>query len=173
MKRFFLSRALREKLLMLAFALLAVLIWGGSAMGRGRALWNQATTVRAELATQNIWFQNAAQINARAVAATKSLDPARTLNGTRLVGELSALARQAGLNPNIGSQHTERTEQFAFHAVQVRFNRAELGALLKFYELLSQRSPYMGLEQFAVDADRANPGLLNASFRVVAAELGP
>jgi hypothetical protein len=173
MKAFFLGRALREKILLLAFTLLALLIWLGRGLGRGRALWDDLRATRAELAAQQVWLGNRVAIETRAAGAIKSLDPAKTINATRLLGELNTLAVQAGLNADIGAQRTERTSQFAFHSVQVNVRRADLAALLKLYTELSRRSPYIALEQCTLAVDRANPGQLNASFRVVAVELGP
>ncbi len=173
MKAFFLGRALREKILLLTFTLLVLLIWVGRGLGRSRALWEGLRTARAELATQQVWQKNRVAIEARAAGATQSLDPAKTINATRLLGELNTLATQAGLNADIGSQRTERTDQFAFHSVQMNVRRADLATVLKFYTELSKRSPYIALEQCTLAVDRANPGQLNASFRVVAVELGP
>ena len=172
MKAFFLQRALREKWLLVAFAALGLLIWGSSTLRRTRGLWTEWRTSKAEFASQQLWIDHADEIAAQAAAATRSLDPARTLNATRLVGELSNLAGQAGLTADIGAQRTdERTDQFAFHTVQVNFRRADMGPLLKFYTDLAQRAPYIGLEQFSVAADRANPGQLNVSLRIVSVEL--
>jgi len=168
---FFLARASREKTLLLAFAGLALLTVGSHVLGRSRARWAEWQAARTEGAAQQVWLDHADEIAARAVAATHSLEPAKTLNATRLVGELSALAGQAGLTADIGSQRTERTDQFAFHTVQVNFRRVELAALLRFYSALTPRSPYIALEQFSLAADRANPGQLNVSLRVVSVEL--
>lgn len=171
MKRFFLRRAPREKFLLLVFTGLALLIWLGRGVGRSRALWSGLRAARAELATQQIWLENRARIEQRAAAAAQSLDPVKTINATRLVGELNALTAQAGLSADIGSQRTERTDRFAFHSVQVNIRRADLATLLKFYTALSERSPYIGLEQFTLTVDRGNSGQLNATFRVVSVEL--
>lgn len=171
MKKFFFSRAPREKFLLLLFTWLALVIWLGRGVGRSRALWSGLRAARAELATQQIWLENRIGIEAQAAGATRSLDPAKTINATRLVGELNALTAQAGLNADIGSQRTERTDRFAFHSVQLNVRRADLATLLKFYAALSRRAPYLGLEQFTLAVDRGNPGQLNASFRVVAVEL--
>lgn len=173
MKTFFLGRALREKILMVLFTALALLIWGSGLLNRGQKRLDDWRSVRIELATQQTWLANRASIDAKAAAATKSLDPKLTLNATRLVGELNAIAGHAGLSADINSQRSERTDQFAFHTVQVNFRRVDLAALLKFYGELAQRSPYIGLEQFSLTVDRASPGQLNASFRAVSAELGP
>ncbi len=173
MKAFFFTRTLREKVLLLAFAMLALLIWAGQGLARSRALGREWRRAGTELATQQVWLGNAAAIDAQAEAAAKSLEPARTFNATRLVGELNALAGRAGLAADISAQRTDHTSQFAIHTVQVAFRRADLPSLLKFYRELSQRAPYIGLEQFSLAADRTNPGQLNASFRIGSPELGP
>lgn len=172
MKGFFLRRAVREKVLLVAFAILVLAIGGSHGLRRAAALWHDWQAARAELAAQQLWLDHADAIAAQATAATRSLDPAKTLNAARLVGELSDLANQAGLTADIGSQRTEeRTDQFSFHTVQVNFRRADLAPLLRFYSALAARSPYIALEQFSVATDRANPGALNVSLRVVSVEL--
>lgn len=171
MKRYFLTRSLREKALLTSFVGLVALAWLFSALGRARVRGQEWSSLRESGKEQQLWLGNRADIEARATKATAQLDPAKTLNGTRLVAEMSALASQAGLTAEVSGQRSERTTQFAFHSVQVAFRRADLGALVRFYEMLSQRSPYVGLEQVSLAADRAAPGTLNATFRVTAAEL--
>lgn len=171
MKRFFLTRTLREKGLLVAFVALVAIVWLVSAAGRTRlriADWRSLRTAGEE---QRLWLGNRAEIEARSAKATAQLDPAKTLNGTRLVAEMSTLAAQAGLTAEVSGQRSERTTQFAFHSAQVSFRRADMNGLVKFYESLSARSPYVGLEQVSLAADRGAPGTVNATFRVVAAEL--
>lgn len=171
MKRYFFTRTLREKALLTAFVALVALAWLFGALGRTRARWQEWSSLRIAGKEQQLWLGNRADIEARATKATAQLDPAKTLNGTRLVAEMSGLASQAGLTAEVTGQRTERTTQFAFHSAQVSFRRVDLAALLRFYEALSQRSPYVGLEQVSLAADRGAPGTLNATFRVTAAEL--
>lgn len=171
MKRFFLARSLREKVLLAAFVGLAALTWFFSALGRARVLGLEWRSGAATLEEQQLWIGNQADIEAKARAATAQLDAVRTLNGARLIGELNTLAQAAGLAPEVSGQRTERTTQFAFHSAQVTFRRVEIGPLVKFYEEVAKRSPYVGLEQVSLVVDRGAPGTLNATFRVVAAEL--
>jgi hypothetical protein len=110
-------------------------------------------------------------IEAAAVQAVKNLDPAKTLDDTKLVGELSALAREQNLKFTNDAPQTERTGQFAVHTVQLSLQRAEWEALKRFYYALAGRSPYLGVTQFSVVADRANPALLNASLQVSSVEI--
>lgn len=171
MKRFFLTRSPREKLLVLAFVGLASLTWLLSVTGRVRAFVGDWRSVAASGAEQQLWLSNQATIEAQAAKATARLDPARTLNGARLIGELNSLAGANGLSPEISGQRSEPTAQFAFHSAQVTFRRADMAALVRFYEEVAKRSPYIGLEQVSLAIDRGSPGAVNASFRVVATEL--
>jgi len=173
LQHYFLTRSTREKLLLLALSGTASLAWLLSAGGRTRQHWDDWRSLRAQAEEQQIWLSNRATIEARAAKAVQQLDPAKTLNGTRLVGELNSLATQAGLNAEVSGQRSERTTQFAFHSAQVTFRRVNLGSLIRFYEALSARAPYLGLEQVSVTLDRGAPGMLNATFRIVAAELEP
>ncbi len=171
MKTYFLTRTLREKALLLTFAGIASVVWLWAGLGRTVTLVQEWRSIAAAGGEQQLWLTNRADIEAKAAKATVQLDPARTLNGTRLVGEMNTLASLAGLSLEVSGQRTERTTQFAFHTAQVTFRRADFGALLKFYEELSRRSPYVGLEQVSLAVDRGAPGSINATFRVVAAEL--
>jgi hypothetical protein len=90
----------------------------------------------------------------------------------RLQGELNTLARTAGLtNYDVSDSRTVRTSQFAVHSVQFSARNVELGSLITFYRALSQRAPYLGLEQFALASNRANPSQLTASWRVTSVEI--
>jgi hypothetical protein len=173
MKRFFLSRSGREQGLLLAFAALLAVTWLLGAIGRARVAGENWRLIRAEKTTQQLWLDREAAIMARAAEAVQQLDPAKTLNGARLVAELNAMANAAGLSAEVSGLRTETAGRFAFHAVQVSFRRVELGALVRFYTELVQRSPYLGAEQLSLQVDRGTPGQLNVTLRVVAAELAP
>ncbi|HKB58050.1 MAG TPA: hypothetical protein VKC51_10710 [Lacunisphaera sp.] len=168
MKKFFSTRSLRERLLLMAFALIAFGWWAPVALGRLGALRRDWSALNAERATQQMWLSHRGEIEARAAAAGRTLDPAKTLDASQAFAELNRMA--AGLTAEIGAQRTERTEQFALHSVQVSIRRADLAGLLHFYDQLGERAPYLGIEQCVVSADRANPGLLNAVFRISSIE---
>ena len=170
MKSFFLGRLMREKILLLGFALLLVLVWGLSLAGRTFSFGREWRSLAVERATQEMWLSNQLAIEAKGKAAAQRLDPRQTFDATRLVGELSQLASAAGLTADISAQNTQRTGQLSFHTVQVSFRRVDLPALLRFYQALANRSPYIALEQVSLTVDRGAPGQLNASFRAVSVE---
>jgi hypothetical protein len=170
MKKVFLRRTPRERFLILFFLAAAAVVWLVSALGRLQARRTDARLAEGQLATQQFWLDRKAEIDARAATAGAAFDPSRTLDATRLVGEVSTLARSAGLSAGVESPRTQRTGQFAYHTVQVAFRRADLASLIKFYRALGQRAPYLALEEVSLVANRTNPAEIDARFTVFSVE---
>jgi len=171
LRAFFLSRLFREKALLVAFVLIGAAMWASSFSKRAAREWRAVRSVSTELETQAQWLANRAAIEEAAVRAVQNLDPSRTFDDTRLVGELSALAREHDLRFTNDTPQTVRSGGFAVHTVQIQLPRADWESLKRFYLKLASRSPYLGIEQFALAADRANPAQLNASLRVSSVEI--
>jgi hypothetical protein len=173
LKALFLGRLLREKLLLVVFIALGAFIWLYSFGGRAARFWRTQQANRSTLATQTLVLGRRAAIEARAQQSISRLDPARTLNDTRLLGEVNAIANGVGLRNNLSSDdpRNERTSQFAVNSLRFTVRKADLGSLVKFYQELQKHSPYIGLEEFSLQADPANPALLNASLRVSSVEI--
>jgi hypothetical protein len=170
-KVFFLRRLLREKLLLVAITALVAVMLLSSFSKRAAAFWRRQRATTVALAEQQQWLGDRAAIEAHARQAVKNLDPARTLDDTRLVGELNALARSQGVRFTNDTPQTERSGQFAVHTVQFNLQKTDWESLKRFYLELTKRSPYIGIEQFSLQADRASPMQLNASIRVSSVEI--
>jgi hypothetical protein len=171
LRAFFLGRLLREKVLLVLFIMLGALMWASNYGRRAAADWRGIRAVTAELAEQREWLRNREEIEAASVRAVQNLDPSRTLDDTRLVGELNALAREYNLNFTNDTPQTQRSGQFAVHTVQITLQRADWGTLRRFYEAIARRSPYIGIEQFALRAEPSNPANLTASVRISSVEI--
>ncbi len=171
LKALFLGRLLREKVLVFAFVLLGALIWLSSAMDHLGANTRGFRSAGAELRTQAIWLNNRETIEEAAAAAARNLDPGKTYNATFLVAEVTAMARRSGLAVNSEPPRTQRSPQFAVHTVQVSTRRAELAAVLRFYQELASKAPYLGLERISVQGDRSAPGMLNITMQIASVEL--
>ncbi len=161
----------REQILVTTFVILGALIWLSSAAGRLRTHWDAWRSARAELATQQLWLDRQQEIEASSVAAVRNLDPARTFDATKLVATVTSLASGAGLTPTIDSPVTQRTPQFAYHNIKVTFRRANLPALLNFYDELTKQAPYLNLESMALQTDRAAAGALNVTLQISATQI--
>ena len=169
MKTFFNSKSIRERVLMSAFLLIAVALWGTSLLGRTRLLQTEWKTTSQDIAEQLDWLKNKAQVENRTAKVTAQLDPTKTFNATQAFAEVNRLAQ--GMPVEMGATRTERTENFAMHSLQVTIRRTDLKQLIKFYLDLSQKAPYLGIDQCSLSLDRANPGQVNAVFRIYSVEV--
>ena len=173
MKAFFYSRHPREKVLLTALVALLAVVWL-LRVGRGsRELWLEWRTAATTLATQQQWLDNRANIEVAAAKAIEHLDPARTFSSPQLLGELSTIADKIGVRANTTSEivGTDRTSLFSINSVQFSLRNTDWDSLKRFYLELSQRSPYIGMEQFSLTVNPANPTLLNATLRVSSVEI--
>ena len=172
MKAYFLSRLLREKILLLALVGIGAAIWLSSVSDRASVQWKkiQATTI--DLDIQQRWLLQRERIERGAIVAVERLDPSRTFDAVRLQSELNSLARSAGLsNYNVTDSRVSRTSQFSVHSVQFSVNNADIGSLITFYQMLEQRAPYLGLEDFKLASNASNPAQLRAEWRVTSVEI--
>ena len=171
MKAWFIAKLFREKVLVIGFVLLAALIWLSSSSGRLSKTRLGFKAAGTELKTQSYWLNNRADIEKAADLAIKNLDLSKSYDATFLVAEVMAMAKRAGLAVNTEPPRTQSSSQFAVHTVLVSIRRAEMGAVLRFYQELSARAPYLGLEEISMQGDRGAPGMLNLNLRIASVEL--
>ncbi len=173
MKAFFLARHLREKILLTVFVALLAATWLTSVARRARVFWVDWRGTAELLASQRKSLGDRAAVEAKAAQAVAHLDPSRTFSSPRLLGELSSIADRVGVRSNTSSEilGTERTSQFSMNTVQFAIRNAELPAVLSFCDELDRRSPYIGLDQFSLAVNPANPAFLNVMLRVSSVEM--
>lgn len=173
LRALFLARLLREKLLLAVFLLLGVLMWLSGYSKRFGTFWREQRATTSSLAEQQRWLSNETVILDTARKAADRLDASKTLDGTRLLAAVSQIADEAGLKPNSvsGAQKNQSNGQFAVHSIDYAINRANWEALKKFYLALSARAPYIGIEKFALQADRSDPSLLTLQLTVSSVEI--
>ena len=171
-RHFFLTRALREKLLLVAFVGIGALWWFSAFSKRAGAFWREQRITSARLAEQTQWIKNRTMIEKTAQKTAERLDPARTLNGNQLVTTVDQLAKEAGLRNGVGgTPTTEKSGQFAVHTADYTIGQAAWDPLKTFYEALQKRSPYISVERFILSAADNNPAILTLSLKVVAVEI--
>jgi hypothetical protein len=167
-RKFYNERLLRERVLLLVFLGIGVLWWGTALIGRIRLNVQAWRSVAQEGEIQRMWLAKGAAVGERTALVAKQLDPARAMNATQAYAVVSQLAQ--GLPLEMGAQHTDRTDNFALHSLQVTFRRTDLASLIKFYEGVAARAPYLGIDQCSISTDRATPGMINAVFRIYSVE---
>ena len=176
-RAFFLSRALREKLLLVAFIAIGLLWWGSSFMTRGRAFWNEQRTMTSRLKVNAEWIKNKTLIEQNEKKTAESLLPERALNANLLVTTVNQLASEAGLK-NIGSggpQPSNTSGQFAVHSQEFQIRNIDglpgWEALGRFYEALQKKSPYIAIEKFTLASAGNNASQLQLSLKVTSMEI--
>lgn len=172
LRAFFLQRLLREKILLVAFALIGVLLWLSSYSKRVGVFWRAQSSTTASLKEQQRWLDNRDALQESARKAAQSLEASKTLDASRLLATVGSIASEAGLrNTASGQQTNDSSGQIAVHTLPYTINRADWESLKKFYMGISAKSPYIGLERFALSSDRANPAQLNLSVTVTSVEV--
>ena len=168
----FLSCLFREKVLITAFLVMAAAVWLFSVAGRVSKFSRAIRVTTLSLNEQKLYLSNRAAIESQAEAAAGKLDAVRTLDATRLLAEVSAIANDIDLkNTTIGAPKDVSTGQFSVHTLEFNVSKVDWATLKQFYLALSKRSPYIGIEQYTMQSDKANPALLNASFQISSVEI--
>jgi hypothetical protein len=168
MKNFYNTKSMRERVLMLAFLAIGVLWWGSALLTRVRDNVRQWNEVANLAETQRLWSDQATSIAERSAQAASKLDAARTMSATQAYAEVDRLAQ--GLPHDMGAPRTDPTDNFAIHSLQITFRRVDMAGLVRFYEGIASRAPYVGIDQCTISADRSTPGMVNAVFRVYSVE---
>jgi len=176
LRAYFLSRLLREKLLLVGFAALGLLWWASAFSTRLGAFNLQRRRTTATLLEQQQWIDNRASIEASAKKSADRLDSAKTLDGLHLNSAVQALAGDAGLK-NIRQSPAPDTisGQFSFHTINYTITgiegQAGWKALTKFYVTLRDKAPYIGIDQFSIAVAQGNSTQHSATLRVSSMEV--
>jgi hypothetical protein len=172
-RAYFLSRLLREKLLLLGFILIGALWWLSAFGGRAAGFLKERRATVVTLSEQQQWLNNRVAIEAAAQKAASRLDSGKTLDQTRLVNAVNQAAYDAGLRNNYASTSSasETNGQFTVHSVEYQVTNADYPTLARFYLNLHQRAPYIGIERFALASNRGDVSKLTLNLRISSVEI--
>jgi len=173
-RAFFLRRQLREKVLLLGFVALIVIVWSSELVDRVTLRAREISQTSLEIKIQREWLAKAQEIESAAKAALENWDPNKTYNAVKLNAEISSIANAVGFKRDytLDMVSSQRSTEFArFHSVQFNANRADYFMLEKFYHELVKRAPYIGLERFILQADRNTGATVNARILITSVEL--
>jgi len=172
MKHYLMSRSMREKVLVLLMFLVGLLIWFSFFADRAQALLAERASLNRRQAEMDLYLDNRDLIEQRAEAGIASLEPERTLDGTRLLVEVADLAEKHGMKPSVDSPRIEAGEIFSYHTVVLTVQNAKLETLIGFTGELQSRAPYLALEEVVVTS-KSDPQYLDARYRISSVELNP
>lgn len=172
LRALFLGLQFREKLLLVAFVVLIVGVWGSSFNRRVWQFKRAATATTLDLGIQQRWLDNQSTIEATVKKTAALFDRHPTLDATSLLATISSLANEAGLNQvRSGESRDETNGQFNVHTREFTIDKADQAALIKFYLSLQARSPSIGIERYTQQPEVANPALSRIALTVSAPEV--
>jgi hypothetical protein len=174
-KAFFLSRLMREKALLLAFAGIIAAVWLSSFGSRAGVFSRSFRETTHELDQQRRVLNSRQSIEDAAKKAIAQFDPTKTYNQSNLIAAVNQLATAADLkNSPIEAFADTATTQFVMHSVRFRAivpaNEEGFLKLRRFYFELVKKSPYIGIEHCAMVVSGTT---FTAEFKLSAVEIGP
>ena len=169
----FLSRHLREKVLLVAFAILAAAWWFSSFTTKASHFIRYEKSTTLGLQDQAHWLGQKSAVEAQANSAASHLDANLTYDTSRLVGEVSRIANELNLGNKFqaSSATTEGSGQFKVTTMNLGLQKVDWETVKSFYLQLQAKSPYIGIEQFSIARENGNPQILNASIKVSAVQV--
>lgn len=172
LRAFFLSRALREKLLIVAILGVAVVMSASAYSSRVSALWRAYSTTTAELTKQKNTLSQRATIEAVTQEAAAQMDPAKTLDLAELNIAISQFAQEAGITPNISPSGGALTSgRFSVHPLTVGFANVNWNSFVDFYRKVQSRAPYIVVTELVFQPAANNSAQIRGSMRVQSFEI--
>ena len=171
MKHFFFSLKPRERIMALLAIVVAAGLWSTGAWARVNGGWENWRSLEEEAKVQKSWTDKEAEIRKATDLAVQGLDSGHGYDEAKLVAEAVNAAKEAGLSANTESPKTTKAGTFAIHSLQMSCRKADLASVLRFYDSVKTRAPYLAIGQLSLQADRGNAGTVTVKIQVTALEL--
>ncbi len=172
LRAFFLSRVLREKLLLVGFLGIAVIMWATSLSSRASQFWRLETATTRELKEQDMWLARRDQIEAATKSAAAQMDPGKTLDATALNVAVRQLATDTGVKLNTGgATPAVSSGQFSINAQRLTILPTDWKNFTTFYARLQERAPYIAITDLAMQPTPRNPAQVTAAMTVTSFEI--
>ena len=157
----------------MALAALSVgaFLWSTGAWARTRGGWDNWQALETEAKIQSSWMAKEKEIRGAAAAAIQGLDAGHGFDEAHLVTEAVAAAKEAGLVANTEAPKSQKSGRFAIHSLQMSCRRADMASVVRFYENISARAPYVAISQLTLQSDRGTTGTVTATLRLDALQL--
>ena len=171
MKHLFFSLKPRERVMALLGVVMLAFLWSTGAWGRVRGGWDKWQGLEEDAKVQSVWLSKEKEIRADAAKAVQGLDAGKGYDEAKLVAETVNATKEAGLNASTEAPKTQKAGRFSIHTLQVSCRRAELSGVVKFYQNISERAPYVAIGSLVLNADRGNSGTVSMTATVTSLEL--
>lgn len=171
MKHFFFSLKPRERLMALAALLVAATLWSTGAWARVRGGWDDWRALEESAVVQKAWLAKEREVRNATALAVQGLDSGHGYDQAKLVAEAVNATKEAGLSANTEAPKTAKAGKFAIHSLQLSCRKADLASVLRFYESVKTRAPYLAIGNLSMTAERGSAGTVTFKATVTALEL--
>jgi hypothetical protein len=171
MKRLFFSLQARERYMAIAALTIGAIIGSTTAWSHVHSQWDMWRALENENAVQLTWLKNEPAIRTAAANAIRGLDAGRGYDQAKLVAETLAAAKDVGLNAVSEAPKTQKAGRFSIHTMQMSCRRTDITSVVKFYESIQPRAPYLSISSISLQSDRGNSGTVSMTVQMSAIEL--
>lgn len=171
MKHFFFTLQPRERLMALAALLVAATLWSTGAWARVQGSWDGWRKLEAEALVQKEVLAKELEVRTATAVAVKGLDSGQGFDQAKLVAEAVNATNEAGLSANTESPKTTKAGKFAIHSLQLSCRKADIASILRFYESVKSRAPYLAIGDLVMTAERGSAGTVTFKATITALEL--
>ncbi|MFM7743381.1 MAG: hypothetical protein ACKOBS_05720 [Verrucomicrobiota bacterium] len=171
MKHFFFSLKARERVMALAALLIAALLWGSGAWARVDEGWGAWRAYEDEALEQKAVLAKEREIRNATALAVQGLDSGHGFDQAKLIAEAVNATNEAGLSANTEAPKTTKAGKFAVHSLQLSCRKADMAAILRFYDSVKTRAPYLALSQVSLTSERGTAGTVTFKATLTALEL--
>jgi hypothetical protein len=171
MKHFFFSLQTRERVMALLALVIGAIIWSTASWSRVNSGWDAWRSLESENQIQQTWIKNEPTIRQNAAKAIQGLEAGKGYNESQLVAEVIAATKEVGLNATTETPKTQKAGKFALHTMQLSCRKVDMATVVKFYENISPRAPYLSINSLTLQSDRGNSGTVTMTVQMSAIEL--
>lgn len=171
MKHFFFSLKARERVMALAALLIAALLWGSGAWARVNEGWEAWRAYEDEALEQKAVLAKEREIRNATAVAVQGLDSGHGFDQAKLIAEAVNATNDAGLSANTEAPKTTKAGKFAVHSLQLSCRKADMAGILRFYDNVKTRAPYLALSQVSLTSERGTAGTVTFKATLTALEL--
>jgi hypothetical protein len=171
MKHFFFSLQTRERVMALLALVIGAIIWSTASWSRVNSGWDAWRSLENENMIQQTWIKNEPTIRQNAAKAIQGLEAGKGYNESQLVAEVIAATKEVGLNASTETPKTQKAGKFALHTMQLSCRKVDMATVVKFYENISPRAPYLSINSLTLQSDRGNSGTVTMTAQLTALEL--
>jgi hypothetical protein len=171
MKHFFFSLKPRERGMALAALLVAAALWSTGAWARVQGGWDAWRQLETDALAQKTTLAKEREVRNATAVAVQGLDSGHGYDPAKLVAEAVNATNEAGLSANTDAPKTTKAGKFAVHSLQFSCRKADIGSILRFYESVKARAPYLAIGDMVMTTERGGNGTVTFKATLTALEL--